>query len=231
MEVLAIVPARGGSKGIAGKNLRTVGGVPLVTRAIRAARGARLVTRIAVSTDDEGIAEAARAAGAEVIDRPANLAGDEASSESALLHALDALREREGYEPELLVFVQCTSPFVTSADLDGAIEALRSSGADSLLAAAPFHGFVWKRGPDGAAEGVDHDSRRRPRRQDRESRWLETGAVYVMRTAGFRAAKHRFFGRTVLHEMPAARALDIDEPADLAIADAIADLVRQSREG
>ena len=89
---VAIIPARGGSKGLPGKNVMRVGGIPLVARAVAAARAARTVGRVVVTTDDGEITRVAREAGASVVQRPADLAGDTASSESALLHALDALR-------------------------------------------------------------------------------------------------------------------------------------------
>ena len=110
---LALIPARGGSKGIPGKNLQTVGGVPLVCRSIRAALASNGVGRVVVSTDDEAIAAAAETEGAEVIQRPAEIAGDTASSESALLHALDVLEKQGPLEAEM-VFLQCTSPFTLS---------------------------------------------------------------------------------------------------------------------
>src|SRR5687768_15820084 len=111
--VVAVVPARGGSKGVPGKNLRRVGGRSLVERAVDTCRTARLVDTVYVSTDDPDIARAARAAGALVINRPVELAGDTASSESALLNVLDQL-DGGGDQPDVLVFVQCTSPFIAA---------------------------------------------------------------------------------------------------------------------
>lgn len=213
---VAIIPARGGSKGIPGKNLRPVAGAPLLAHAIRAARGANHVDRVVVSTDDEAIAAAARAEGAEVIRRPAGISGDTASSESALLHALEQLAAAENYRPDLLVFLQCTSPLTLPEDVDAAVEALLGAEADTAFTASPFHGFVWRVGPAGEAVGVNHDKATRPRRQDREPEYVENGAVYVMRVRPFLEAKHRFFGKTVLAVMPPERSLDIDEPADLA---------------
>ncbi len=215
-----VIPARGGSKGIPRKNLRSVGGVPLVVRAIRAARGAALVDRVFVSTDDADIATAARDAGAEVIERPDALGHDHATSESALLHALDSLRERGEPEPEITVFVQCTSPFVEPSDIDGAIAPVASGVADCVFTAAPTHAFLWRASEHGAV-GVNHDHAARLRRQDREPEYVEAGSVYAMRTQGFREAGHRFFGRIALHEIPAERALEIDEPIDLVIAESL----------
>ncbi len=219
--VYAVVPARGGSKGIPAKNLQVVGGHPLVARAVIAAHRSSRVGRVFVSTDDERIGEAASAAGAEVVARPAALGSDEATSESALLHALDDLTGRGVPEPDVLVMLQCTSPFITPSDIDGTIAALDRDGADSAFTVTPSHAFLWRSGPGGAV-AANHDATTRLRRQDRESEYLETGGVYAMRTPGFRAARHRFFGRMAFHEVPRLRALEIDEPADLVLARALA---------
>jgi len=217
---VAVVLARGGSKGVPGKNVARVGGVPLVARAVAAARAASAIEVVAVSTDDAAIAEAATAAGAVVIDRPIALADDQASSESALAHAVLALDLPE--LPSVVVMIQPTSPFITSAELDALVAAI-TDGADSAFTAAPFHGFVWRQ--DEVATGVNHDHAHRPRRQDREPEWLETGAAYAMRTDGFLQVGHRFFGRVQLVPTDPDRVLEIDEPADLARARALAPLL------
>ncbi|MFC4492751.1 cytidylyltransferase domain-containing protein [Streptomyces ovatisporus] len=152
--VVAVIPARGGSKGVPAKNLATVGGAPLVTRAVRECLAARLVTDVVVSTDDFGIAAAARAAGAQVVERPAEIAGDTATSEAAVLHAVDTCEARSGRPAEVILLVQCTSPFLTREDVDGVAGAIVEGGADSALTVAPFHGFVWRDAADatGAAD-------------------------------------------------------------------------------
>jgi N-acylneuraminate cytidylyltransferase len=220
--VCAIIPARGGSKGVPGKNLRPVGGVPLVGRSVLVARAARRVDRVFVSTDDATIAATARSYGAEVVDRPPEIAGDAASSELALLHALAALRAAESYAPDILVFLQCTSPFTEAGDIDATVAAVSEGGADSAFTAWRSHLFLWRVTPEGDAVGVNHDKARRPRRQEREAEYAENGAVYAMRREGFERYGHRFFGRTAIVEMPQARSIDIDEPADLLLADALA---------
>lgn len=224
--VLAVIPARGGSKGVPGKNLAPVGGVPLVTRAVQACLAARLVTDVAVSTDDPAIAEAARAAGAEVVLRPADIAGDTATSEAAVLHAMDAYEAIRGGVVDVVLLVQCTSPFLTGEEVDGVAAAVIEGGADTAHTVAPFHGFVWREGDgDDGGHGVNHDKATRPRRQDRPQDLLETGAAYAMRAPGFRAAGHRFFGRTALVRTEPARVLEIDEPDDLDRARALAPLL------
>ncbi|MFI6939458.1 cytidylyltransferase domain-containing protein [Streptomyces sp. NPDC050418] len=259
--VLAVIPARGGSKGVPGKNLESVGGVPLVVRAARECLAARHITDVVVSTDDEAIAEAARGAGAEVVLRPADIAGDTATSETAVLHALDAHEALHGTRVDVVLLVQCTSPFLTREDLDGVAYAVLGQGADSAVTVAPFHGFVWRDATDvldpaegtvaaaertlteggatttavrertGGGHGVNHDKSFRPRRQDRPQDYLETGAAYAMETAGFRACGHRFFGRTDLVRTDPARVLEIDDPHDLARARALAPLLDAGRPG
>jgi YrbI family 3-deoxy-D-manno-octulosonate 8-phosphate phosphatase len=219
--VIAVIPARGGSKGVPGKNLRRVAGRSLVQRAVDACVAATLIDATYVSTDDSGIAQAVRAAGAEVIERPADLSGDTASSESALLHALDQLAAG-GAEPEILVFVQCTSPFIAPGDLDRAVGLVADGLADSTFAAVPTYEFLWRSGPDGQATGINHDAAYRPRRQDREPHFRETGAFYVMSVPGFRAARHRFFGRTAVVEVPELTAVEIDHDHDLTLASSLA---------
>jgi len=220
MKVSVVIPARGGSKGLPRKNVLPLCGKPLIAWNIEAALAAEVVDRVYVSTDDFEIAEIAKDYGALVIERPDELASDTASSESALLHALDVM-EASSKLPELLVFMQCTSPLTASEDIDSAVSCLQSEGADSCFSASDFHYFVWKDVGDGAVDGVNHDKRYRPRRQDREPQYVENGAIYVMRTAGFREAKHRFFGKTVLSLMPSERCAEIDEPVDFKVSEVL----------
>lgn len=255
--VLAVIPARGGSKGVPAKNLAPVGGVPLVARTVRECRATRLVTDVVVSTDDAAIAAAAREAGAEVVLRPAAIAGDKSSSEAAVLHALDAHEALQGAAVDVVLLVQCTSPFIVREDIDGVVNAIVEKGADTALTVAPFHGFVWRDaddepaapaaverasvegGPDtlvapaatSGGYGVNHDKSFRQMRQDRPQDLLETGAVYAMDASGFREAKHRFFGRTELVRTDPARVLEIDDPHDLSRARALAPLFDANRPG
>ncbi|WP_094215352.1 N-acylneuraminate cytidylyltransferase [Streptomyces diastatochromogenes] len=231
--VLAVIPARGGSKGVPAKNLAPIGGVPLVARAVRECLATRLVTDVVVSTDDQAIAAAARTAGAEVVLRPAAIAGDTATSEAAVLHAMDAHEALHGAPVDVVLLVQCTSPFLVREDVDGVAGAVAEQGADTAVTVAPFHGFVWRHS-DEAGEGgfgVNHDKSFRPRRQDRPQDFLETGAAYAMDAAGFRKHQHRFFGRTELVRTDPARVLEIDDPHDLARARALAPLFDADRPG
>lgn len=206
-----------------GKNLRRVGGVSLVTRALAACLAADRIDAVHVSTDSAEIAAEARAAGAGVIERPAELAGDQASSESALCHALDTLAG-QGVEVGVLVFVQCTSPFIRSADLDAAVGMVASGAADSVFAAVDSHAFLWRPTGD-TVVGVNHDVARRLRRQDRAPEFRETGAFYAFRADLFTQVRHRFFGRTKVVLVPELTTLEIDTEADLEQARALAPLL------
>lgn len=214
---IAIIPARGGSKGLPRKNILPVAGKPLVAWTIEAAKASRHIAQVYVSTDSVEIADVARRWGAEVIDRPTDISGDKASSEAAILHALDVLESRD-IHPRLTVFLQCTSPLTETEDIDGVVEKLLSEGADSALSVAPFFHFLWKPTPEGGV-GINHDKRVRLRRQDMEPQFLENGAVYVFKTEGFRQSKHRFFGKTVLHALEAEKVLEIDDPVEMEIAE------------
>ncbi|HWI31137.1 MAG TPA: acylneuraminate cytidylyltransferase [Microbacterium sp.] len=221
---VAVIPARGGSKGVLRKNLRRVGGLTLVARAIRAAQAAPSIDLVVVSTDDDEIAATAEEWGAAVIRRPAELSGDTAASESALLHALDALAA-DGHEVGVLAFLQATSPFIAGADIERAVQLVREGVHDSVFSAVETYGFLWQRDADGRARGINHDPAHRPRRQDREPHHLETGAFYVMDAAGFRTAQHRFFGRVGIVEVAERTAIEVDSEEQLALAQAIAPLV------
>jgi N-acylneuraminate cytidylyltransferase len=222
--VVAIIPARGGSTGVPRKNVLPVGGVPLVARAVAAARAAERVDEVVVTTDDDEIARVAAEAGATIVRRPAELAGATASSESALLHALDDL-ERRGIPASTIVFLQATSPFIDPAGIDEAVDLVTSGEVDCAFSAYETYGFLWGRGEDAQAHAINHDAAHRPRRQDRSPHYLETGAFYAFDAAGFRRAGHRFFGRIGIVEVPERSAIEIDEPAQLAVARAIAPLI------
>ncbi|WP_417220080.1 cytidylyltransferase domain-containing protein [Arthrobacter sp.] len=214
-QVLVVIPARGGSKGIPLKNLRPVGGRSLLARGVDAAWAAPSVTDVVVSTDHSQIRNEAHAHGARVIDRPAHLASDAATSESAVQHVLGTLQS----PPDVVVLLQCTSPFINPAHLEAAIRAVLDGQADVCFSVAEDHSFLWT-APEGNVVAVGHDAASRPRRQDRAPQYRETGAFYAMRTDGFRTADHRFFGTLKFQVVPAADAPEVDSFDDLALVSA-----------
>ncbi|WP_299814713.1 NTP transferase domain-containing protein [uncultured Roseibium sp.] len=210
---VAIIPARGGSKGIPGKNVKPFLGEPLIAHAIRAALAAETVSDVVVSSDDPGILDVAARYGATCVLRPAEIAGDEASSEAALLHAVGARRECE--DAETIVFLQCTSPLTTPDEIDLVVRTGERLAADTAFSVVEVHAFLWEIAPDGTGIGVNHDaSKPRQRRQDRPEQFRETGAIYALRKSGFIEAGQRFFGKSVPVVLPDATEIDLDTPRD-----------------
>lgn len=220
LNVLALIPARGGSKGIPRKNLQPLAGKPLVLHTVEQALQASLVTQTVVSTDDEAIAAVCQAAGARIVRRPPEISGDTASSESALVHALEALSS-EGVElPDLVLFLQCTSPLRYSSDIDNAIRTLQEQKADSLLSVSPSHQFLWEETEE-EVRSINYDFRNRPRRQDMKPQYAENGSIYLFRPKGLLETGNRLSGKVVLYKMDDQSSIDIDSPLDLLLAEAI----------
>lgn len=217
---IAIIPARGGSKGVPRKNLREFLGKPLVVHSIEHALAARSIDRVFVSTDDAEIAKVSAAAGAEVIHRPPALSGDTASSESALVHALNTITPPGAMTPKVVVFLQATSPIRAMDDVEKAIRTLHDQGADSLVSVCASHDFHWTM-RDGGGVALDYDPLNRPRRQDLAPRFRENGSIYVMRAAGLLAHSCRLFGRVALYEMDQMRSFQIDTPEDFEVCEAV----------
>jgi len=216
MNCLAIIPARGGSKGVPRKNIRLLAGHPLLSYSIAHARATPEINRIVVSTDDPMIARVAHECGAESIIRPAEISGDTATSESALVHTLDHLLDTEDYEPDLVVFLQATSPLRRADDISIAIRTLLDDEADSLFSACPMHGFVWRRERGGSEwRSQTYDYRNRQRRQDAPEDVVENGSIYVFRPWVLRELGNRLGGKISVHFMDAADSVQVDTPADL----------------
>jgi len=215
---IAIIPARGGSKGIPNKNLQTVGGITLLARTVSACLKSDSITAVYVSTDSDEIAAVALKSGAQVIRRPADISGDTASSESALLHALNEI-EKTSSLPSNVLFAQCTSPFISHTDIDGILQLLKDH--DSALTVTPNHAFIWRRDNSGNAIGINHDSAIRLPRQQLDPEFKETGALYAMNIDQFRISGHRFFGRIGMYEVPVDRSMEIDDPEDLRLANTL----------
>ncbi|MDQ3069603.1 MAG: acylneuraminate cytidylyltransferase family protein [Acidobacteriota bacterium] len=213
MSTLAVIPARGGSKGVPRKNVRPLAGVPLIAHTIRHAREASEIDRVIVSTDDDEIAAVATGAGAEVVRRPAAIAGDKAPSEAALLHVLETVRVG-GYVPDEVVFLQCTSPLRRQGDLDGALRHFRADGCDSLFTAVCTNPFRWRR-TAGGLERINFAVGDRPMRQDREPEFVETGSFYITKRILLESTGVRLGGRVGCWEMPPLYAFEIDSPEDL----------------
>jgi CMP-N,N'-diacetyllegionaminic acid synthase len=218
--IVAVIPARGGSRGIRGKNLVDFCGKPLVAWSIEQARGSRRISETYVTSDSAEILAVAERYGATPIQRPPSLAGDTEPTESAWRHALDVI-ETNGSPVDLVAGLQPTSPVREAADLDAAIEQFETQGHDSLLSCTELADFfIWAQRPDGPAS-VNYDYRHRKPRQQIETRYLENGSFYLFTPAILRTHDNRLGGRIGLFVMPTYKSFQIDDVDDLAFVEAI----------
>jgi len=182
--VFGVIPARGGSKGLPGKNLKRLGALSLIGHAVAGAREARTLTRFVVSTDSVEIADEARRHGAEApFLRPAELASDHAGMVPVLQHAVRWLESTAGVRPDFVVTLQPTSPFRTGAEIDRTIAMVADTGADSAqtLVEASYHPFFMKTLDGDRTIALFADGKKYVRRQDAPPVYQPSGAVYVTR--------------------------------------------------
>jgi len=218
MQTVAIIPARGGSKGIPRKNIIGFCGHPLIAWTIAAARRCRAIDGVFVSTDSNEIADVARRYGAQVVTRPADISGDRATSESALLHACEEIARHSGRPPARLVFLQATSPLRESQELDGALAKFEADQLDSLFSASqPEDMLFWKKTASGL-HSLNYDYQSRKRRQDmaeEEVLLIETGSFYVSRASLLQQTGNRLGGRMGTWPVEFWKSFEVDSLAGL----------------
>ena len=205
-KTVALIPLRGGSKSIPQKNIKTIAGKPLCAWVLEAAVATRGIEATYVSTDCEQIKAVVLGLGlgVEVLDRPAKLATDEASTESVMLHFMNTV------DFDRLVTIQATSPLLDSVHLEQALILFEQNQLDSMLSAVRSRRFFWR--DDGTP--LNYDPRQRPRRQDFEGLLMENGAFYVTCRQTLVDLQCRLGGNVGIFEMPEETALEIDEPLD-----------------
>lgn len=219
-KTVAIIPARGGSKGIPRKNIIPFCGKPLLAWSILQAKGAEEVDEVYVSTDDAAIAKVAREYGAQVIQRPAAISGDTASSEAALAHALSAI-DPAGTTVSLVIFLQATSPVRESSDIDKAVRKIRAEKADSLFSGPTLRDFgIWGYA-DGQLKSITYDYTQRGRRQNAPLQHLENGSIYCLTPRTLLRFNNRLGGKIVISDMELWKSFEIDEPPDIALCELI----------
>lgn len=211
--VIAIIPARGGSERVPGKNLLPLAGIPLVAHSILHARGSRYVQEVIVSTDNSKIAAVAKEYGATVVKRPQKISNAKATSESALIHVLDERRKKGKTDPDLVVFLQCTSPVRKHDDIDNAVRQLMDEGADSLFSATRNHALIWNMTPAGPLS-LNYDYHTRKREQDMDVQYRENGSIYVTKTEILRGG-NRMGGKISVYEMDEMHSFQVDTPAQV----------------
>ena len=228
MRVLGIITARGGSKGVPGKNLKLLGGKPLIDYTIDAANDTPL-DRLILSTEDRKIADVARELGCEVpFMRPPELARDETPHLPVILHAVQWMRDHANYVPDIVLTLQPTSPLRSSADIAAALRMLELSDADSVVSVneVPAHAHPMRMlhvDGDGMAKlfvSGEPVRNRINRRQDLPKAWVMNGAVYACRTGVLLGDRPSLYGdRVVAYPMPLERSISIDTAEDWAEAE------------
>jgi N-acylneuraminate cytidylyltransferase len=205
-KIVALVPLRGGSKSIPDKNIRLIAGKPLCAWVLEAACRSKVFAEVVVSTDAPKIAAVVQRLDlpVKILNRPAALATDEASTEAVMLHAAQLL------DFDVLATIQATSPLVQAEDFRRAWDIFKTSGYDSLLTAVRTKRFFWQ--DDGTA--LNYNPRQRPRRQDFPGSLMENGAFYLTSRRLLEQTSCRLGGRIGLYEMALESAVEIDEPED-----------------
>ncbi|MEN9965988.1 MAG: hypothetical protein RL416_145 [Pseudomonadota bacterium] len=213
MSITAVIPARGGSKGLPGKNIRIINGKPLIVWSIEQALACQKVQRVLVSTDSEEIAHIAKSAGAEVPElRPAILAQDTTPTEPVLAHAIQNWCDVE--EDHVVLLLQPTSPLRLPLSIDNAINTFYNQKADSLASVSDNHSFFWKNIETPVAL---YDYKNRPRRQDilPSDRWYrENGSIYLTKVSVLLAHNNRLGGKIAMHKMHECESWEIDTEID-----------------
>lgn len=235
MNVLGIIPARGGSKGIPGKNLAPVDGSPLIAYTIEAARQAKLLTRCVVSTDDENIASVARGLGADVpFLRPAALATDDALTFPVLLHALEHVEREDGRAYQIVVLLQPTTPLRTAEDIDEGVRMLTDRGADSVVSVVDVgghHPFRMKRLLDDGrlVNYIDQGFEDMRPRQQLPPVYIRSGALYITRRSVMMEQQRLIGDRCFGLVIPPERSINVDQTTDLYVAERLLAEQRRGR--
>jgi CMP-N,N'-diacetyllegionaminic acid synthase len=216
--MIAIIPARGGSKGLPGKNIKLLGGLPLISHTIKVALESNLVDRVIVSTEDKEISSIAKKFGAEVpFIRPLNFAEDKSMVLDTYLHAVDWVAKKDGKPVESFVALLPTIPLKVSEDIDQAIKIFKNKNAYSVISVVestvPLH---WYRRitNEGILENFLPEFNAVKNRQEFEKAYIPNGAVYVFQTENLRSSRQYYNHKTYPYIMPRERSVDIDDLLD-----------------
>lgn len=202
MKIVSLIPARRGSKGIPNKNLINLCGKPLIYYSIKASKKS-LVNETWVSSDSDKILKVSKNYGAKTLKRPLKLSGDNATSETALLHFA------KNVDFDIIVFIQCTAPLIKSKDINRGIEKMKKF--DSVLSVSETSQMFWDE------NGPLYDIKKRARRQKGIKRYLETGSFFITSKKNLLKYKNRLSGKIGFIKIPKIRSFDIDGYEDLKI--------------
>lgn len=219
--IVAIILARGGSKGIPGKNIINFCGKPLIYWTIEQLRRAKGINSIWVSSDNEKILAISKNCGVETIHRPAEISGDSATSESGWLHALEYIENKTG-TVDIVVAPQVTSPLRDPADIERAISDFRAQKCDSLFSCSMAKDlYFWEKDLNGQLCSVNYDYKNRKRRQDIPEQYIENGSFYLFNPEVLRKYSNRFGGKVGVTQMEYWKMFEVDSMEDLKMCEAL----------
>ena len=224
LNIISIIPARGGSKGIPKKNIRKFLGKPLLIHSINYSQACGLVDDTYVTTDSSEIASVVMGTKAKIVDRPPDISTDTSSTETAIEHVLDSIDKK----PDIVVLLQPTSPFRPKGSLLSALQTFIDGGYDTLLSLSPTHHFFWKMLNNNMVKAT-YDIANRPRRQDinnNDCSYLENGSLYIFSYKHFRKTKNRLGGKIGHIIFPEEYSIEIDSEFDFKVLENYAKLHR-----
>ena len=231
--MIAIIPARGGSKGLPGKNIRLLAGLPLICHTVNAALNAKLITRVIVSTDNEKIASIAKECGADVpFMRPDELASDKSMVMDAYLYTIDTLAKEANIKIDSFIALLPTAPLRSPKDIDEAIEIFNTNEADSVISvtAPEVPGEWYKRiNKNGILEDYFSNTNAIKNRQEFNKSYIPNGAIYIFNTEKLRISRQYYMDKTLPHIMPRERSADIDEFLDFEWAEFLLQKINSNR--
>jgi len=221
MKIIAIIPARGGSKGIPGKNIINFCGKPLIVWTIEQFQRAKGVDSIWVSSDSEEILSISRGCGVETIHRPADISSDVATSESAWLHALEIIERKTGII-DIVIAPQVTSPLREPKDIERGLRDFHDQNCDSMFSCSVAGDlYFWEKMSNGALRSVNYDYKNRKRRQNIPKQYIENGSFYLFKPGVLRKYNNRLGGKIGITKMEFWKMFQIDEPSDIKLCQVI----------
>jgi len=219
--ILAIIPARGGSKGLPGKNIKIFAGKPLIAWTIETALKSKYLNRVVVSTEDETIARISKKYGSEIIKRPIGLARDISSTHDVIDHVIDYLEKNEKYESDIIVLLQPTSPLRTVEDIDRAVDIFIENKCESVISMYEFGPSVYWSFKMGRKylETLFDIKYLKQRRQKSPKVYIPNGAIYVSTYNNLIKYKSFYSKKILPYVMPEERSIDIDYEIDFKLAE------------
>ena len=213
-KTIALILARGGSKGIPQKNIKNFCGKPLIAWSIIQAKNAIGISDVWLSSDDEKILKIAKKFGARTICRPKNLATSTANGDDAYIHALDHI-QKIAYNPDIVIALQATSPIRESKDITGGLRKFKIGGYDSLFSSCLAEDMLlWKKNKNKLLS-INYDFKKRPRRQDFKDFLIENGSFYIFTPKLIKKLKIRLGGKIGTYVMEPWKLFELDEPSDI----------------